>query len=197
MPYASQAEVPEAGCDEAGRGCLAGPVVAAAVILPPGFAHPLIRDSKRLSERQRNEAATVIRENAVAWGVGICSPEEIDRINILNASIEAMHRALQALEPQPQFIVVDGNRFKPYGSVPYKTVVRGDATLGNIAAASIIAKTTRDAIMADLHRQYPFYGWDRNKGYPTEEHRRGIAEHGRCEHHRMTFAVELPSLFDE
>ena len=177
----------EAGCDEAGRGCLAGPVVAAAVILPDGYSHELLLDSKKLSEARREEMRAIIERDAVAWAVGMCSPTEIDDINILNASIEAMHRALAALNVRPGAIIVDGNRFKPYADIPHTTVVKGDATYANIAAASIMAKTTRDRIMTELSARYPGYGWERNMGYPTEEHRGGIALHGLTPEHRRTF----------
>ena len=177
----------EAGCDEAGRGCLAGPVVAAAVILPDGYSHEWLTDSKKLSEARREEMREVVMRDAVAWAVGMCSPAEIDDINILNASIEAMHRALAALTVRPGAIIVDGNRFKPFADIAHTTVVKGDATYANIAAASIMAKTTRDHIMKALAEQYPGYGWERNMGYPTEEHRHGIALYGLTPEHRKTF----------
>lgn len=179
----------EAGCDEAGRGCLAGPVVAAAVILPDDYSHPGLMDSKKLSEKRRLEMREIILRDAVAWGIGMCSPAEIDEINILNASIEAMHRALGELCITPGAIIVDGNRFKPYGAIPHTTVVKGDARFANIAAASILAKTTRDAIMTDLHRQFPAYAWDVNKGYPTAAHRAAITDNGTTPHHRLTFRL--------
>lgn len=182
----------EAGTDEAGRGCLAGPVVAAAVILPEGFSHPLLNDSKQLTEAQRNLLRPVIEREAVAWGVGIVSAEEIDRINILNASILAMHRALDAMGVKPRHVAVDGNRFKPWAGVPFDTYVKGDGRFANIAAASVIAKTERDGIMARLHSQFPCYGWDRNKGYPTVDHRTAIAAHGASPLHRMTFRLLPP-----
>lgn len=181
--------VNEAGCDEAGRGCLCGPVVAAAVILPPGYTHPLLIDSKKLSEKLREEARAIIERDALAWAVDECSPAEIDEINILNASIEAMHRALCGLSIKPGHIIVDGNRFKPWQDVEYKTVVKGDASYANIAAASILAKTTRDRLMEQLDRTFPEYHWLSNKGYPTADHRAAIAEHGPCEWHRMTFRL--------
>lgn len=177
----------EAGCDEAGRGCLAGPVVAAAVILPDGYVLPGLTDSKKLSEKRRGELREIIMRDAVAWAVAECSPEEIDEINILNASIEAMHRALRKLGVRPGEISVDGNRFKPFEDIPHQTVVKGDATYANIAAASILAKTTRDALMDSLADLYPNYGWKSNKGYPTEEHRVAIARYGITPHHRKTF----------
>ena len=179
----------EAGCDEAGRGCLAGPVVAAAVILPDGYSHPWLIDSKKLTEHRREEMREVIMRDAVAWAVGICSPQEIDEINILNASIEAMHRALRGLAVRPGAIIVDGNRFKPFEDIRHTTVVKGDAKFANIAAASIMAKTTRDAIMARLDAEYPAYGWAVNKGYPTAAHRAAIAAAGPCLHHRRSFRL--------
>lgn len=179
----------EAGCDEAGRGCLAGPVVAAAVILPPGYECPGLTDSKKLSEGRRDELRRIILRDAVACAVGLCSPGEIDEINILNASILAMHRALDALGVRPQAIAVDGNRFKPYGDVPHVTVVKGDARYAHIAAASILAKTTRDRIMTELAPEFPDYAWDVNKGYPTAAHRAAIARCGVTVHHRKTFRL--------
>lgn len=180
----------EAGCDEAGRGCLAGPVVAAAVILPEGYSHPWLMDSKKLSERRREQMREIILADSTACAVGVCSPAEIDDINILNASILAMHRALDALSTRPQAIAVDGNRFRPYADIPHTTVVKGDALYANIAAASILAKTTRDRIMTELAREFPGYGWEVNKGYPTAAHRRAIAELGATIHHRLTFKVK-------
>ena len=177
----------EAGCDEAGRGCLAGPVAAAAVILPDGFTHPWLNDSKQLTERRRELMRPIIEAQAVAWAVAWASPAEIDSINILNASILAMHRALDALGVVPGQIVVDGNRFKPWRDVPHITVVKGDARLGNIAAASILAKTHRDELMRGLALEYPGYDWEVNKGYPTAAHRRAIDSLGLTPHHRLTF----------
>lgn len=179
--------ISEAGCDEAGRGCLAGPVVAAAVILPDGYSHPWLTDSKKLSESRREEMRAIIIRDAVAWAAGMCTPAEIDEMNILNASIEAMHRALAGLRVQPGAIIVDGNRFKPYADIPHTTVVKGDATYANIAAASIIAKTTRDHLMTELSLRYPGYGWERNMGYPTEDHRNAIIAKGLTPEHRLTF----------
>ncbi len=179
----------EAGCDEAGRGCLAGAVYAAAVILPADFSHPLINDSKKLTERQREELRYIIQNEALAWAVGTVSPEEIDRINILNASILAMHRALDALDTHPDSIIVDGNRFKPYHDLPWKTIVKGDGKYANIAAASILAKTHRDEAMMRLHQEFPQYHWDKNKGYPTPDHRAAIAAYGTTPHHRLTFRL--------
>ncbi|MCM1094643.1 MAG: ribonuclease HII [Lachnospiraceae bacterium] len=179
----------EAGCDEAGRGCLAGPVYAAAVILPEDFSHPLLNDSKKLTEARREQLRPIIEENAVAWAVGVVSAEEIDKINILRASILAMHRALDELKTRPGAIIVDGNRFTPYGDIPWKTFVKGDGKYGNIAAASILAKTHRDAFMKSLHEQYPMYAWNVNKGYPTKAHRDAIAQYGPSPYHRMTFRL--------
>ena len=189
LPPCLEAGRLEAGCDEAGRGCLAGPVVAAAVILPDGYSHPWLIDSKKLTEHRREEMREIVMRDAVAWAVGICSPQEIDEINILNASIEAMHRALRGLAVRPGAIIVDGNRFKPFEDIRHTTVVKGDAKFANIAAASIMAKTTRDAIMACLDTEYPAYGWAVNKGYPTAAHRAAIAAAGPCLHHRRSFRL--------
>lgn len=189
LPTCLEAGRLEAGCDEAGRGCLAGPVVAAAVILPDGYSHPWLIDSKKLTEHRREEMREVVMRDAVAWALGICSPQEIDEINILNASIEAMHRALRGLAVRPGAIIVDGNRFKPFEDIRHTTVVKGDAKFANIAAASIMAKTTRDAIMARLDAEYPAYGWAVNKGYPTAAHRAAIAAAGPCLHHRRSFRL--------
>jgi ribonuclease HII len=179
----------EAGCDEAGRGCLAGPVVAAAVILPENFQHPLLNDSKQVSKKHRDELKPYIIENALAWAVGICSPMEIDEINILNASILAMHKALDQLKIKPEFIAVDGNRFKKYHDIPHATQIKGDARFLNIAAASILAKTFRDEIMENLHLEFPQFAWHSNMGYPTIAHRNAIREFGTTIHHRMTFQL--------
>ncbi|MBD5257264.1 MAG: ribonuclease HII [Barnesiella sp.] len=179
----------EAGCDEAGRGCLAGDVYAAAVILHDDFSHPLLNDSKQLTERQRATLRPIIESEAVAWAVGVVTAAEIDEINILNASILAMHRALDALTVRPQGIIVDGNRFKPYGDIPYRTFVKGDGRYANIAAASVLAKTHRDEAMMRLHEQYPMYHWDDNKGYPTRAHRDAIARYGASPFHRMSFRL--------
>lgn len=179
----------EAGCDEAGRGCLAGPVCAAAVILPDGYTHPLLNDSKRLTARQREALRPVIERDAVAWAVAWATNEEIDEINILNASILAMHRAIDALGVTPGHIAVDGNRFKPYRDIPHVTVVKGDAKYANIAAASILAKTHRDEFMLKADSQYPGYGWDGNMGYPTRAHRAAIATLGPTPLHRLTFRL--------
>lgn len=187
LPASLHTGILEAGCDEAGRGCLAGPVFAAAVILPDGFTHPLLNDSKKLTETRREQLRPIIEAEAVAWAVASVSAEEIDRINILRASILAMHRALDALAVRPDAIIVDGNRFTPYSDIPHTTIVKGDGKYGNIAAASILAKTHRDAYMRALHAEYPDYAWDINKGYPTAAHRVAIALHGLTPHHRTTF----------
>lgn len=179
----------EAGCDEAGRGCLAGPVFAAAVILPDDFSHPFLNDSKQLTERRRMELRDIIKAEAVAWAIASVSAEEIDRINILNASIEAMHRALRILDPQPGAVIVDGNRFKPYGTLECTTFVKGDGRFANIAAASVLAKTERDLYMENAHKIYPAYHWDINKGYPTRAHRQAIEEFGPSPLHRMSFRL--------
>ncbi|MBL7791211.1 MAG: ribonuclease HII [Saprospiraceae bacterium] len=183
----------EAGCDEAGRGCLAGPVFAAAVILPPHFNHPLLKDSKQLSESQRNEARLIVESEALAWAVAQVSPAEIDRINILQASFAAMHRALDQLQLRPTALLIDGNRFVGYQNIPHNCIIKGDGRFTAIAAASILAKTHRDAYMMDLHRQYPHYGWQENKGYPTAAHRAAIAQYGATTHHRRSFRL-LPDV---
>lgn len=177
----------EAGCDEAGRGCLAGPVYAAAVILPPDFRHPWLNDSKKLTEARRLELREIIREQSLAWAVASCSEQEIDEINILNASILAMHRALDALQLRPGAIAVDGNRFKPYADIPHTTYIKGDGRFANIAAASILAKTCRDEYMLAAAVEYPGYDWESNKGYPTEAHREAIHRLGLTPLHRKTF----------
>ncbi len=179
--------VVEAGCDEAGRGCLAGAVYAAAVILPPDFHNEQLNDSKQLTDRQRRALRTVIEREAVAWAVGVVSPAEIDQMNILNASILAMHRAVAALRVPPQHLLIDGNRFRPYPGIPHTTVVKGDGKYLSIAAASILAKTCRDDYMLRLHADYPAYGWDCNKGYPTAAHRAAIRSHGQTPYHRRSF----------
>ena len=179
----------EAGCDEAGRGCLAGPVYAAAVILPPEFSHPLLNDSKKLKVRTREILRDVIESEALYFSVAFADVEEIDQINILNASILAMHRAVEKLSQKPECLLVDGNRFKPMEDIPHACIVRGDGIYASIAAASILAKTYRDEHMGMLHKQYPSYAWKKNKGYPTREHRRAILEAGACEHHRRSFKL--------
>ena len=186
LPYLNKGLI-EAGCDEAGRGCLAGAVYAAAVILPPDFQNELLNDSKQLTERQRYQLRPIIEQEAVAWAVGVVTPEEIDKINILNASFLAMHRAIDGLQVRPQHLLIDGNRFRKYKDLPHTTVVKGDGKLMSIAAASVLAKTYRDDYMLQLHEQYPHYGWDRNKGYPTKEHRQAIEQHGTTPYHRLTF----------
>ncbi len=179
----------EAGCDEAGRGCLAGPVVAAAVILPPDFQNDLLNDSKKLSEKQRYQLRPVIEEQALAFGVGIVSHTEIDEINILNASFLAMHRAIEQLNQTPEHLLIDGNRFKAFPNIAHTCVVKGDGKLLPIAAASILAKTYRDDLMDDLHQQFPQYAWAKNKGYPTASHRQAIRDTGTSPYHRMSFRL--------
>lgn len=187
----------EAGCDEAGRGCLAGPVFAAAVILPDGFSNELLNDSKQLTERQRAALRPVIEREALAWAVAAVDNREIDSLNILNASILAMHRALDGLAMRPDYVIVDGNRFKPYGNVPHSCIVKGDGKYMSIAAASVLAKTHRDEFMEQLHERFPVYNWRKNKGYPTREHREGIRQYGITAYHRTSFTLldaqlELP-----
>lgn len=177
----------EAGCDEAGRGCLAGSVYAAAVILPPNYANPELNDSKKLTDKKRKALRLQIERDAVAWAVGIVTPEEIDEINILNASILAMHRALDQLKVRPQAVIVDGNRFKPYHNLPYSTIVKGDGKYMAIAAASILAKTFRDDYMDELACKYPYYDWKSNKGYPTKKHREAIRQYGITPYHRKSY----------
>ena len=177
----------EAGCDEAGRGCLAGSVYAAAVILPDGYENPLLNDSKQLTEKRRYELRDIIQRDAVAWAVGIVTPEEIDKINILNASILAMHRALDQLKVRPEAVIVDGNRFKKYKDLPHTTIVKGDGKYLSIAAASILAKTYRDDYMNKLAEEYPQYDWLSNKGYPTKKHREAIRQFGITPYHRKSY----------
>jgi Ribonuclease HII len=177
----------EAGCDEAGRGCLAGPVVAGAVILKKGSDFPALDDSKKLSEKKRDALRSIIINEALAYGIGIVSPAEIDEINILNASFLAMHRALDQLSVRPEFLLIDGNRFTPYQDIKHQCIISGDAKYQSIAAASILAKTTRDALMQDYDQQFPMYNWKKNKGYPTPEHKNAIALYGPTALHRMTF----------
>ncbi|MDR1763820.1 MAG: ribonuclease HII [Dysgonamonadaceae bacterium] len=179
----------EAGCDEAGRGCLAGPVVAAAVILPPDFRNEQLNDSKQLSEKQRDALRPVIEREALAWAVASASPEEIDEINILNASILAMHRALDRLKIRPEHLLIDGNRFKKYQNIPHTTIIKGDGKYLSIAAASVLAKTHRDEYMLGLHSRFPQYSWDKNKGYPTAAHREGIKNFGTTPFHRVSFTL--------
>ena len=196
-PY-MQEGLMEAGCDEAGRGPLAGPVFAAAVILPPDFSHPLLDDSKRMTERARNVLRPIIEQNAVAWAVEAVQPEEIDRINILNASITGMQRAVLRLAVKPDVLLIDGNRFKPMDGYIHVTVVHGDATYASIAAASVLAKTWRDEYMRRIAQEYPQYGWEHNMGYPTPEHIEAIRKFGYTPYHRRSFhPKELePTLFD-
>lgn len=177
----------EAGCDEAGRGCLAGPVFAGAVILPKDYCNDVLNDSKQLSEKKRYLLREQIEQDALAWAVGIVTPEEIDKINILNASFLAMHRAVDALKIRPQALLIDGNRFRPYQDLPHTTVVKGDGKFMSIAAASILAKTYRDDYMLRLHDEFPQYGWDSNKGYPARAHREAIRAFGVTPHHRLSF----------
>lgn len=216
LPF-MKAGMVEAGCDEAGRGSLCGPVACAAVILPPDFSNDILNDSKQLSEKHRDELRVIIEDEALAWSVVMVSPEEIDRINILRASIKGMQRALDRLKWQrifpspytncpeinggdkaiPEHILVDGNKFSPYKGIPYTTVVHGDATYMSIAAASILAKTYRDAYMRRIAEDYPGYGWERNMGYPTREHRRAILSLGLTPHHRRSYKPCQPTLFDD
>lgn len=184
----------EAGTDEAGRGCLSGPVVAAAVILPENFHHELLNDSKQISEKKRRELRPYIEEHALAFGVAFVDHKEVDEINVLQASITGMQRSIEQLSPQPTFIIVDGNKFKPYKEIPHETIVKGDAKFMSIAAASVLAKTYRDEYMEKIHQEYPQYNWRKNKGYPTKEHRNAIREFGATPYHRMTFKL-LPEQF--
>ena len=187
----------EAGCDEAGRGPLAGPVVAAAVILPEGYSNPQLNDSKQLTERRRDKLRVEIEREAAAWAVAVVEPEEIDRLNILHASTHAMCVAVQQLSQRPEFLLIDGNRFYNETDIPYECIVKGDAKYMSIAAASILAKTHRDELMVQLHEQYPQYGWDRNKGYPTSEHYQAIEEYGPTPYHRRSFNLyRQHSLFE-
>ena len=197
LPYYKEGVV-EAGCDEAGRGCLAGSVYAAAVILPPDYHNEKLNDSKQLTASQRYALRDEIERDAIAWALGIVTAQEIDEMNILRASITAMHRAIDALTVRPEHLIIDGNRFYQYQDLPHTTVVKGDGKYLSIAAASILAKTYRDDYMKELHNEYPFYGWNHNAGYPTKEHRQGIETHGTTPYHRMTFnltgtvQLELP-----
>lgn len=194
-----QDELIEAGCDEAGRGCLAGPVVAAAVILPKNFFHPLLNDSKQLTEKERVLLAPIIKEAAIDWKIGICDNHEIDAINILKASFKAMHKAVDQMKKKPGLLLIDGNRFYKYPRIPHICIVKGDAKFMSIAAASVLAKTYRDDLMQKLHTEFPVYNWEQNKGYPTKDHRRAIAQFGSTNYHRKTFRL-LPeneaSLFE-
>ena len=196
QPY-FQEELTEAGCDEAGRGCLAGPVFAAAVIMPRDFHHPLLNDSKQVAEADRETLRGIIETEAIAWAVASISNEEIDQINILRASFKAMHLALDQLKKKPQLLLIDGNRFIPYKKVPHRCIVKGDSIYNSIAAASILAKTHRDAFMRKVHDEYPMYGWDQNKGYGTASHRKAMSRHGQSPYHRLSFHLksEQKSLF--
>ncbi len=188
LPYYKEGVI-ECGCDEAGRGCLAGSVYAAAVILPPDFSNDLLNDSKQLTEKQRYELRPIIESSAIAWAVGVVTAEEIDRINILKASFLAMTRAINALSVKPEYLIIDGNRFYNTTGIPYNTIVKGDGKYMSIAAASVLAKTYRDDYMNSIAAEYPVYGWDINKGYPTKKHRAAIAEHGISPYHRKTFRL--------
>ena len=197
LPYLQAGRL-EAGCDEAGRGCLAGPVFAAAVILPLDIEEriargesglSLLNDSKQLTEKQRYQLRPIIEKEALAWAVGICTHEEIDKLNILHASIEAMHRAVRDLSVKPEYLLIDGNRFHPFPGIPHETIVKGDGKMMSIAAASILAKTYRDDFMVKLHDEFPYYDWATNKGYPTKKHRAGITQHGASPYHRMSFTL--------
>lgn len=192
-PYFNK-DVTEAGLDEAGRGCYAGPVYAAAVILPKGFYHPLLNDSKQLSEKQRDLLRPVIEKESIAFAVTAVDNDEIDRINILQASFAAMHRSIDQLVVQPGLLLVDGNRFKKYQSIPHECIIKGDGKFAPIAAASVLAKTYRDEYMQQLHQEFPHYGWDKNKGYGTAVHRKAIANAGLCRYHRKSFSIQ-PGMF--
>ena len=197
LPYLVEGRI-EAGCDEAGRGCLAGPVFAAAVILPQGYTNELLNDSKQLSEKKRDALRPIIERDALAWAVGVVTAQEIDKINILNASFLAMHRAIEALTVKPEFLLIDGNRFKPNPGIPHECIVKGDGKMMSIAAASILAKPHRDEYMMSIAAEYPQYAWSVNKGYPTKAHRQAIADYGVTPHHRLSFRLidTEPSLFD-
>ncbi len=188
LPYFKKNTI-EAGCDEAGRGCLAGPVFAAAVILPPDFKNELLNDSKKLTEKQRYFLRPIIEKEAIAWAVEAVDNEEIDKINILNASFLAMNRAVKKLKIVPEHLLIDGNRFRPQTEIPFTCMVKGDGRFFSIAAASVLAKTYRDDFMAEIHSEFPNYDWDKNKGYPTKKHREGIKKHGVTKYHRMTFRL--------
>ncbi len=187
----------EAGCDEAGRGCLAGPVFAAAVILPNNFNHPLLNDSKQVKEKDRNELRKIIEATAISFAVASIDNEEIDKINILKASFKSMHLALDKLKKKPELLLIDGNRFNPYKKIPHQCFVKGDSRFASIAAASILAKTYRDDYMQELHTEYPNYGWNQNKGYGTAIHRKAIEIHGQCKYHRKSFRLKAvqPAMF--
>jgi len=187
-PYLKRNRI-EVGCDEAGRGCLAGPVFAAAVILPKGYKNKLLNDSKKLNEKSRDLLRIEIEKEAIAWAVARIDHKGIDKINILNASIKAMQNAIGKLTIKPEHILVDGNRFKPYKKISFDCIIKGDGKFASIAAASILAKTHRDGFMKRLHKRFPYYGWDANKGYPTQFHRNAIIEHGPCKYHRQSFRL--------
>ena len=194
-----QDQLTEAGCDEAGRGCYAGPVFASAVILPKGFFHPLLNDSKQLTEQERDELRIVVEKEAISFAVASISHDEIDRINILQASIKAMHISVSQLKPKPQLLLIDGNYFVKYKRIPHRCIIKGDATYAAIAAASILAKTYRDEYMKKLHEEFPHYNWACNKGYGTPEHRKALEEHGMCKYHRKSWRLfnDQPVLFDD
>ncbi|MCI1779041.1 MAG: ribonuclease HII [Bacteroidales bacterium] len=189
LPYMNRG-ISEAGCDEAGRGCLAGPVFAAAVILPEDFSHPLLNDSKKMTEKQRNQLRPIIEHEAIAWAVASVDANEIDEINILQASIKCMHMALDKLSQRPQYIIVDGNRFRPYGDIPFSCIIKGDGKYASIAAASVLAKTHRDEYMLALAEKYPMYGWKENKAYPTKKHREAILKYGVSPYHRLSYKFD-------
>ncbi|MCY1721162.1 ribonuclease HII [Prolixibacteraceae bacterium Z1-6] len=188
LPYFNENTI-EAGCDEAGRGCLAGPVFAAAVILPPDFENDLLNDSKKLTEKQRNKLRPVIEEEALAWAVVAVDNKEIDEVNILNASFLAMNRAVEQLKVSPEHLLIDGNRFRTKSTIPYTCMIKGDGRFYSIAAASVLAKTYRDDFMKEIHQEFPAYDWNKNKGYPTKKHRAGIKQFGTTKYHRMTFRL--------
>lgn len=188
LPFLNK-DLIEAGCDEAGRGCLAGPVTAAAVILPKDFSHPMLNDSKKLTEKQRDKLRPIIEQEAIAWAVASLTPAEIDVHNILNASFLAMHRAIDQLTTTPESLLIDGNRFKIYPTIPHHCIIKGDGKYLSIAAASVLAKTYRDDYMKTIAKDFPVYDWHKNKGYPTKAHRAAIAQHGSCSHHRQTFRL--------
>ncbi|MBQ2398376.1 MAG: ribonuclease HII [Bacteroidales bacterium] len=195
-PYFSNNKTIECGCDEAGRGCLAGPVVAAAVVLPPNFSHPLLNDSKKLTDKQRRQLRPIIEENAIAHSVAFVNNEEIDKINILQASFLAMNRAVEGLKQKPELLLIDGNRFNNKTDIAFECIVKGDSLYQSIAAASILAKTYRDDYMLNLHKEFPFYHWDKNMGYPTKQHRQAIIEKGISPFHRKSFNLSFQtSLF--
>lgn len=188
LPY-YQEKLTEAGCDEAGRGCYAGPVFAAAVILPKDFHHPLLNDSKQVKEKQRDMLRKIIEQEAISWAVASVSSEEIDQINILKASYKAMHLAIDQLQKVPELLLIDGNRFIPYKKIKHHCIIKGDGIYSNIAAASILAKTYRDEYMLQIHEQFPEYAWNQNKGYGTATHRKAIEQFGLCQHHRKSFRI--------